>query len=150
MLLSCAFYVRNIFGLIVLPAEGLFLLLCGWKLPAAWLDHLYNFLAATCCLNAFENIRDLYGMSQGGYAGGEMMDTDAHTVAEYWGGDYRLWATLWLILAVVMTIIGIVGARDARALPWSTNRGAQQQSSVPATAYTASATTHPQYVAHVV
>jgi len=118
VLLSCAFFVRNEFGLIVLPIEGVVLLLCGWKLPAVWLDNLFNFLAVTVSLNAIENIQDLYG-SQEGMAGGEVRSTDAHTVSESWGGDYRMWATIWLTMSIVMTIVGILGARDARALPWS-------------------------------
>lgn len=118
LLLSCALYVRNEFGLIVLPIEGVVLLLCGWKLPAIWLDNLFNFLAVTVSLNGVDNIQDLYG-SEEGWAGGEMRSTDAHTVAESWGGDYRMWASIWLTMSIVLTIVGILGARDARALPWS-------------------------------
>ena len=118
LLLSCAFFVRNQFGLIVLPIEGVVLLLAGWLLPAVWLDNLFNFLAVTVSLNAFENIENLYGSSEG-YAGGELRNTDAHTVAETWGGDYRVWATIWLVMSIVLTLVGIFAARDARALPWS-------------------------------
>ena len=115
MLLSCLLIVRNKFGLIVLTIEGLCLVIGGWKLPAVALDYLYGFLAATCSLNAVESIHDLYGASQG-YAGGELMNSDAHTVAEYWGGDYRVWATIWLLTAIVLTAVGVLYARDARAL----------------------------------
>jgi hypothetical protein len=44
------------------------------------------------------------------------MDTDAQAVAEYWGMDYKFWATIWLIFAVVMTLVGLIFARDARNL----------------------------------
>jgi Peptidase M50B-like len=117
ILLSCALYVRNQFGLIVLGIEGVFLLLCGWFLPAFWLDNLYAFFAVTCSMNALLDIKNLYGSSQG-YVGGELSATDAHVVSEYWGNDYRFWATCWLIFAIVMTFIGIVFARDARELFW--------------------------------
>jgi len=119
-LLSCALYVRNTWGLIFLSIQGILLLFCGWKLPAAWLEKLYTFLALTVSLNAIENIQDLYGSSQG-YAGGELRGTDAHSVSTYWGGDYRMWATIWLVMSLVLTAVGIVGARNARALPWSAN-----------------------------
>jgi len=115
MLISCLLYVRNKFGLIALSIEGLLLVGGGWFAPAALLDHLYGFLSATCCLNAVESIHDLFGASQG-YAGGQLMSSDAHTVAEYWGGDYRVWATIWFILALALTAVGIIFARDARAL----------------------------------
>merc|ERR1712232_911723 len=74
---------------------------------AVLLDHLFSFLGVACSMNALEDIQNLYGFGDG--AG-----TDAHTVANYWGGDYRFWATAWLIFGIVMTFIGIVFARDAR------------------------------------
>ena len=61
-----------------LSVEGVVLLLFAWKLPAVALDNLFNFLAVTCCLNAVENIQDLYGFDEG---------TDAHSVAKRWPGD---------------------------------------------------------------
>jgi Peptidase M50B-like len=115
LLLSCALYVRNIFGVIMLSAEGVFLLVAAWQLPAVWLDNLYNFLAVTCCLNAFETIQDLFSASQG-YVNGQQMSSDAHTVAEIWGLHYLFWATLWLLMSFAATFIGIVCARDAREL----------------------------------
>ena len=118
LILSVLLYVRNEWGMLALSVEGIVLLLCGWKLPAAFLDHLYSFLALTVSLNAIENIHDLYGSDQG-YVNGELRNTDAHTVAEVRGGDYRLWATKWLCLSIAMTTVGIFLARDARALPWS-------------------------------
>jgi hypothetical protein len=113
LLLSCALYVRNTFGLIMLSGEGVFLLLAAWLLPAHWLDNLYNFLAVTICLNAFTSIRNLFSTSQG-YVNGQAMSSDAHSVAEFWGADYRFWAMLWLIMSFVATFIGIMFARDAR------------------------------------
>lgn len=120
LLLSVLLYVRNDWGMLALSMEGVALLLCGWKLPAAFLDHLYSFLALTVSMNAIENIHDLYGSDEG-YVNGELRNTDAHTVAEVRGGDYRIWATKWLLLSIAMTVVGIFLARDARALPWSDN-----------------------------
>ena len=128
MLISCALYVRDSFGAIVLPVEAVFLILCAWKLPAAWLDILYNFLATVCCLNAIENMQDLYASSQG-YAGDKLMNSDAHTVAALWGGDYRLWATIWLLMALLLTVVGIFGARNARPLPFSKNSNNEKSNS---------------------
>jgi hypothetical protein len=62
LVLSCALWVRNTWGLVTLLGEGVALLLLGWKLPAHLLDNLYSFLAATCCLNAFESIQDLFAV----------------------------------------------------------------------------------------
>ena len=126
ILLSCALYVRNTFGLIVLCIEGLFLVMGGWFLPAEWVDNLYAFLAATCSMNALLDIQNLFGSGQG-YVGGELQNTDAHTVSEYWGNDYRFWATMWLVFAIVMTLIGLIFARDARELPRNKPETNQQQ-----------------------
>jgi hypothetical protein len=115
MVLSCALFVRNTFGFVVLFTEGLTLIFCAWFLPAAWLDNLFAFLAANCSMNALLDIRNLYGPAQN-YNGDTLMNTDAQAVAEYWGGDYRLWATLWLVFAIIATLIGLVFARDAREL----------------------------------
>jgi len=113
IILSCIFYVRNSFGVIVLLIEGVVLVLCGWRLPAVVLDHLFSFLGVACSNNAIEDIRNLYGASQG-YVNGQEYSTDAHTVSNYWGGDYRTWATLWLIFGFVMTFVGLIFARDAK------------------------------------
>ena len=131
VLLSVALYVRNEWGMVALTLEGVVLVLCGWKLPAAFLDHLYSFLALTVSLNAIENIHDLYGSDEG-YVNGELRNTDAHTVAEVRGGDYRAWATQWLCLSIAMTAAGILGARNARALPWSENNNNNNNTSTAA------------------
>lgn len=118
IVLSCILWVRNTWGLYVLSIEGILLILLGWKLPAAILDNLFNFLAATCCLNAVESIQDLFAASEY-YVGGEVFSSsDAHTVAEKWGMDYRFWAFLWLWMSVALAAIGICFAFDARQTKW--------------------------------
>lgn len=121
ILLSCLLYVRNQFGLVVLSIEGFVLIFCGWFLPARWLDNLYAFLAAACSLNAILDIKNLFGASQG-YVNGEVQNTDAHTVSEYWGYDYRFWAMLWFVFALFMTAVGVIFARDARELSSHRNK----------------------------
>lgn len=121
MLLSVLLYVRNDFGMWFLSVEGVVLLLCAWKLPAQFSDNLYNFLAVTCCLNAVENVRDLFA-DYYQVGGEEVTRTDAHSVADGWGGDYRTWAWVWLIMSLVMTVLGILFSFDARQLPqWAKN-----------------------------
>jgi hypothetical protein len=73
LILSCAFWVRNTWGILTLLGEGFALLILGWKLPAHFLDNLYSFLAATCCLNAFESIQDLFSVGSY-YVGGRCMN----------------------------------------------------------------------------
>lgn len=146
MLLSCALYVRNTFGLIMLSGEGVFLIIAAWLLPAVWLDNLYNFLAATCCLNAVTSIRALFAAGQG-YVNGQAMNSDAHSVADNWGLNYRFWAAFWLILSIVSTVIGIVFAWDARELSWNNN---QSTGNYTATTPTPSSSPQAPYVAYTV
>lgn len=118
IVLSCILWVRNTWGLWVLTIEGILLILLGWKLPAAILDNLYNFLSATCCLNAVESIQDLFALGTYYIDGEVFSSSDAHTVAEKWGMDYRFWAILWLWMSVALTVIGILFAFDARQTRW--------------------------------
>jgi Peptidase M50B-like len=118
MIFTCILWVRGTFGLAMILSEGAFLVLAGWKLPAHFVDNLFNFLAATCCLNAVESINDLFAVGSYVVGGEEVTSSDAHTVAEKWGLDYRFWAWTWLCMSVVLTIAGIVFARDARATRW--------------------------------
>lgn len=116
MILSVILFVKNDFGRWFLSAEAAVLLFFSWKMPAHYTDNLYNFLAATCCLNAVENVRDLFGSS---YIvnGKEISGTDAHSTADGWGGDYRMWAMIWLWFSLGMTVLGILCGFDARRLP---------------------------------
>lgn len=116
MILTCILWVRGTFGVVVLLLEGIALVILGWKLPATLLDHLYNFLAATCCMNSVESIHDLFAV--GSYTvGGEVVESsDAHTVADKWGMDYRFWAFLWLGMSFVSALVGIVFAFDAKEI----------------------------------
>jgi hypothetical protein len=118
LVLSCIFLVRNLFGGLFLTGEGLVLIGCGWLLPATLLDHLFAFLAAVICLNSVQNIDYLFGASQG-YVNGAVLNTDAHTVAENWGGDYRMWAWIWFSLSIFLFLVGIFCARDAREISWN-------------------------------
>ena len=137
ILLSVALYVRNGFAIGALTAMGLVIIVCGWKLKAKWVGYLYSFLAATCSFNAITTIKQLFAPGQG-YVNGDPVYSDAHTVAEYAGGTYVMWATLWMIFAIIMSSIGIMFALDGRT--YKKGQLPQQESQVqPAVAYV-----HPQ------
>lgn len=111
ILLSVAMYVRNGFAIGILIAMAVVLLLCAWKLKARLVAYLYSFLAATCSFNAFTSIKQLFAPGQG-YVNGQPVYSDAHTVAEYAGGTYVMWATIWMVFAIIMSTIGILCAFD--------------------------------------
>ena len=115
--MSVLVWVRNAFGIVILGLEGLILILLGWKLPAVAVDNLFNLLAATCCLNAFENIRNLFSAGTFSVGGEEVFSSDAHVVAEFWGGNFRVWASMWLLLSLVLTGLGVWLSRDGRPIP---------------------------------
>jgi len=108
MLLSCALWVRNVFGFTFIFFMGIVLVGMAWKLPSNYIRSLYIVLAVTCSLNAITSIHDLFGRNY--VVNGESTSTDAHTMAEIKGGSYMIWAVLWLLLAIVLTIIGILFA----------------------------------------
>jgi Peptidase M50B-like len=144
LLLSVALYVRDAFGLCMLSGEGLFLVLAAWLLPAVWLDNLYNFLAVTISLNAVSTIQDLFAIYK--YADdGEQISTDAQSVAEKWGFNYRFWAILWMTMSLAATAIGIVCARDARERHWSNHKA---ETTLATTAAAAASPVTAPFVAH--
>jgi Peptidase M50B-like len=109
MLLSCALYVRNAFGIGATLLIGIFLLLAGWQLPERIILYLYCFLAATCSFNALDAINDLMNMNPGeAYVNGQESSTDAHTVSDIWGMTYQFWALIWLIFGLIMSTIGLL------------------------------------------
>lgn len=124
ILLSVAMYVRNGFAIGILIVMAVILLLCTWKLKARLVAYLYSFLAATCSFNAFTTIKYLFASGQG-YVNGNPVNSDAHTVAEYAGGTYIMWATIWMVFAIVMSTIGLLFAFDGRTY----KKGQQAQSS---------------------
>ena len=109
ILLSCALWIRNQFGIVALILIGIALGLCSWKLPAERVGELYAFLSATCCLNAVDSIWGLFN-ERDTYVGGEESNTDAETVAEYLFPPYWLWAVIWFVFALVMLFMGLIFA----------------------------------------
>ena len=108
MLLSCLIWIRNIFGFIFIFAFGLVLAGCAWMLPSFHIRNLYVILAMMTSMNAITTIRYLFAASH--FVNGEKVQTDAHSMEEIVGGSYVVWATLWLIMAIALTILGIIFA----------------------------------------
>lgn len=109
MLLSCIFFVRNLFGFVAVTLIGSVILLGGWKLPAKWVLYLYSFVAATCSFNALNSVNDLLDMQAGeAYVNGQSSETDAHTVADLWGMTSGFWAVVWLLFGLLMSAIGLL------------------------------------------
>ena len=108
MLLSCALYVRNIFGVVTVTGIGVFSVICGWKLPVRKLLYLYSFMAACCSFNALDAMNDLMDIQPGeAYVNGQESSTDAHSVADLIGMTYGFWAFLWLLFGLIMSAIGL-------------------------------------------
>jgi hypothetical protein len=81
----------------------------AWKLPSTYIKNVYIILAVTCSLNAITSVHDLFG-SNYMVNGTVSTSTDAHTMSDVVGGSYILWAVLWLFLAIICTLIGILFA----------------------------------------
>ncbi|MCP4867872.1 MAG: M50 family metallopeptidase [Proteobacteria bacterium] len=107
MLLSVLLWVRNPFGFAALLVIGGLLVAAGLKLKGETAAGLYAFLAAACSLNAFTNIKDLLGRGTMQVGGQVVTHSDANTVAEALLLPAWFWAGSWLVLAVVLTGVGL-------------------------------------------
>jgi hypothetical protein len=108
MLLTCVLWIRNVFGFAFIFCMGLLLVGLAIKLPSTHIRNLYASLAMMTSLNAITAVRVLFGGQL--IVNGEPIQSDAHVMAEIVGGTYLLWATFWLILAIALTIMGILFA----------------------------------------
>jgi len=109
MILSCLLWIRNIFGFAVIFIMGIILAGSAIRLPSVHMRNVYVCLAVTCSLNAVTSVRALFGSDH--MVNGEPSGTDAHSMAEVKGGTSSImWAMLWLVLALVLTFLGIVFA----------------------------------------
>ena len=106
MLMTCALYVRNPFGLATLVVLGLLLLILGWKLPPFWVGELFALLASTTCLNAITSIRVLFFVSEA-QIGGVVRSSDAVTMQEVTGIHAHVWAGVWMFLSLWATAMGV-------------------------------------------
>ena len=109
MLLSAALWVRNPFGLGATAVLGAALIAAGARLGTEWAGRLYTFLAVTCCLNSITSIRVLFGANLvvGGKPAGS---SDAHTVADALFLPAPLWATSWMLFAIVLVAAALYGS----------------------------------------
>lgn len=106
MLISVVFWVRNLFGVVAIGVIGTLLLLAGLKTADELGELLFALLAATCSLNAITSIQVLYSSNlvvNGKPSGG----SDATSVADALLLPSWIWATTWLVLALVVTLVGL-------------------------------------------
>lgn len=106
MILSVALWIRNWFGIVMMLVLGFLFLLAAWKLSSAWMRAFYTVICVTVSLNAIAQSYELFGSAA--YVNGQPSETDAHTMADLKGGSNWMWAGIWLGIAVVLTLFGIV------------------------------------------
>lgn len=109
MLITVAFWIRNLFGIVSVLVIAFFLLLCGWKLPSGWMRASYTVLSVTTVLAAISSCRALFGPTQ--TVNGEAIVSDAHAMAEIFNGTSSwMWATIWLFFGIIMAFLGVIFA----------------------------------------
>eukprot|EP00985_Skeletonema_marinoi_P025828 scaffold19328_cov213-Skeletonema_marinoi.AAC.6 len=96
----------NAFGLAVLVLMGLSLIVAGRYLPPFWIGELYALIAATTCLNAITSVRVLFFVTESNI-GGVTSTSDAMTMQNVTKIPYYVWSSLWMVLALWMTAMGI-------------------------------------------
>lgn len=108
MILTVILWIRSVFGILIVSGMSVLFCLAAWKLPTGRIRDLYTSIAVTTVLNAITSVQALYGSNF--VVNGQASSTDAHTMAEIVGGSRILWATIWLLLAIVLTLVGLVFA----------------------------------------
>lgn len=100
LLLVCALYVRNLFGMASGLLLGGALVVAGMYLQKAWAASLLLVLAVQSMLEGFGSLVDLFHLSRG--AG---VHTDAHTLAQLSGLPAPVWAVLWALFSAAATFV---------------------------------------------
>lgn len=96
--ISSVLWVRNLFGIVAVPAVGLVLAAFAWKASPASAAFVVNLLGAQSAVNALSDIRALFVLGSSSFdAGGR---TDAAAVADLFLLPYWFWAGLWMVLSV--------------------------------------------------
>jgi hypothetical protein len=107
MLITVAFWIRNLFGIVSVLVIAFFLLLCGWKLPSGWMRALYTVVSVTTVLDAISSCRALFGPTQ--TVNGQPVVSDAHAMADIFDGTSSwMWATIWLLFGILMAFLGVI------------------------------------------
>jgi hypothetical protein len=111
LLLVCALYVRNLFGMASGLLLGAALVVAAMYLRRGWSESLLLVLAVQSMLEGFGSLLDLFHLSRG--AG---VHTDAHTLAQLSGLPAPLWAVMWGVFSAVVTL-GILRVAMAGSPP---------------------------------
>lgn len=98
LLLLCALYVRNLFGMASGLALGAALVVAGMYLPRAWAEALLLVFAVQAMLEGFGSLLDLFHLARGA-----AVHTDAHTLAQLSGLPAPAWAVLWALFSAAAT-----------------------------------------------
>ncbi len=94
MLLTLVFWIRNLFGFVVVLAWGMALITLARKGMANAVRFLLSLLAIQVALNSVYDIRVLFLIDRG--------PSDAATMAQLFLLPSWVWATLWMLISVAM------------------------------------------------
>jgi Peptidase M50B-like len=110
MLLLCAFYVRNLYGLGFGVAGGVLALAIAFFCPAAVNDLVLKCIGATTMLYVPMDIySDTIDRSH--------LQSDARILAEYFGGSTVIWGGLWMIISVLTICATLYGSWRKTSAP---------------------------------
>jgi len=97
LLLLCALYVRNLFGMASGLALGAALVVAGIWLSRAWADALLLVFAVQAILEGFGSLLDVFHLARG-----DAVHTDAHTLAQLSGLPAPAWAVAWALFSAIV------------------------------------------------
>ena len=100
LLLLCALYVRNVFGMASGLALGAALVVAGLWLSRAWADALLLVFAVQSMLEGFGSLVGVFRLARG-----SDVHTDAHTLAQLSGVPAPAWAVAWAVFSAVACFV---------------------------------------------
>ena len=106
MLLTLVFWMRNLFGVVVVLAWGVALITLARTGAASAVRFFLSLLAIQVALNAVYDIRVLFLIDRS--------QSDAATMARLFLLPSWLWATMWMLMSVAMLGATLWATRDRR------------------------------------
>lgn len=103
--LSVLLWVRNLFGVLALLGVGVLFVAAGMFLDPVSADLVVSFVGVATCMHALTSLRALFGSQQ--VAGGQVVVSDAHRMAELLWLPSWVWAVLWICVGVAATLLAV-------------------------------------------
>lgn len=106
ILLSCAFWVRTAFGLIVLVTFAAFFLFLSQKAKGAFDQFAVQFMGVHMLVDTIDRSMS-YAFKSSANVAGQLRSSDTGVIAENLGGSYFFWAIIIALLSLMILAVSL-------------------------------------------